>query len=135
MENVQYLLIGGWAVNRYVEPRFTGDIDFFVSSSKDNELKMRKVLKAFGYADVLPEENRTLFLKDVVMLGNPPFRIDIISKVDGITFEEAWENRDYGNFGGIQIPFISINDLIKNKESTGRDKDILDAKNLRKYNS
>ena len=99
LENVQYLVIGGWAYNRYAEPRFTGDIDFFVNKTKENEMKLRAVLDRFGFSDALPPEDRNLFMKKVIMLGRPPNRIDILSEVDDISFNEAWENRESDDFG------------------------------------
>jgi hypothetical protein len=86
LENVPYLLIGGWAYNRYAEPRFTGDIDFFVDKSPETEAKIRSVLVKFGFGSVLPDKALRLFEKKVIMLGRPPNRIDILSEVDGITF-------------------------------------------------
>lgn len=126
-------MIGGWAYNRYAEPRTTGDIDFFVSVSADNQKLLREVLSEFGFADTLPAPDEPLFQKKIIMLGRPPHRIDLISEIDGITFEKAWENRDKGSLDGIGVYFISIDDLITNKSATGRDKDALDVKNLKKY--
>ncbi|MEZ4753576.1 MAG: hypothetical protein R3A13_04600 [Bdellovibrionota bacterium] len=125
-------MIGGWAYNRYAEPRTTGDIDFFLSTSKENEEKIRKVLSLFGFKDALPSKDRSIFEKKVIMLGRPPHRIDLISEIDGITFEEAWKNHEKGKLDGLDVKFISKNDLIKNKESTERTKDKLDVENLSK---
>ncbi|MEM9695256.1 MAG: hypothetical protein AAGA56_22125 [Myxococcota bacterium] len=66
---VQYLVIGGWAYNRYAEPRFTGDIDFFLGSDRDTEVQMRAVLRDFGFGDAVPSAERPLFEKPVIMLG------------------------------------------------------------------
>lgn len=132
-ESVQYLVIGGWAYNRYAEPRTTGDIDFFVSTSSDNQLRLREVLSKFGFEKSLPPKDKPLFQKKIIMLGRPPHRIDLISEIDGVSFAQAWDRRDKGLLDDIETYFISLEDLILNKKSTGRDKDYLDAKNLEKF--
>lgn len=124
-ENVRYLLIGGWAFNRYAEPRFTGDIDFFCSSDPENQVRLRKVLERFGFGGNLPLGN--LFEKPIIMLGRPPHRIDLIVQVDGIGFEEAWSSRESDELDGLQVPFISLEHLIRNKKAAGRPKDLADV--------
>lgn len=131
-ENVRYLLIGGWAYNRYAEPRTTGDIDFFIDESAENQSKLRTVLEKFGFTEVLPPANCPLFRKKIIMLGNPPNRIDLAIKIDGIKFEEAWKNKENGSLDGLPVNYISLCDLIKNKKATKREKDKLDVKMLTK---
>lgn len=131
-ENVQYLVIGGWAYNRYAEPRSTGDIDFFLSTSAQNEEAIRKVLKLFGFGSALPPNDITLFSKKVLMLGLPPNRIDLISSISGISFEKAWKNKEEGLLDGLKVWFISKQDLITNKKTAARPKDILDVDCLEK---
>lgn len=125
-----FLVIGGWAFNRYAEPRMTGDIDFFVSGTPESERLVRQVLHEFGFGDVLPDG--PLFDKTVIMLGRSPNRIDLLCKIDGITFEQAWENRQYEVVDGMKVPFISLPDLIQNKSATGRLKDEADLAVLRR---
>lgn len=125
-------MIGGWAHNRYAAPRFTGDFDFFVSDCKENQEKLRTVLVKFGYESVLPPRNNNLFRKKIIMLGEPPNRIDLITEIDGISFKEAWKNREKDLLDEIPVFFISLNDLITNKKATNRDKDKVDVKQLEK---
>lgn len=129
-ENVRYLLIGGWACNRYAEPHFTGGIDFFVEVSVENQTKLRKVLTEFGFGASLPPESSPLFQKKIIILGRPPNRIDLLSEIDGVAFTEAWSDREMDQLDGITVAFISKKWLRKNKLSTGRQKDALDAENL-----
>ena len=131
LENVQYLVIGSWAYNRYAEPRITGGIDFFVSASKEKQAKIRKVLVNFGYEAVLPPPSGPLFRKKIIILGTPPNRIDLVIEIDGIKFNEAWENREDDLLDGLPVLFISRNNSIGNKLASGRDKDLLDVKNLK----
>jgi hypothetical protein len=127
--NLKFLVIGGWAFNRYAVPRMTGDIDFFVSESPETEKLIREVLRKFGFGDVLPDGS--LFDKSIIMLGRSPYRIDLICKIDGLTFEQAWGNRQYETIDELSVPFISLSDLIQNKSATGRLKDEADLAVLR----
>jgi len=129
-ESVRFLVIGGWAYNRYAEPRFTGDIDFFVADDADTERRVRRVLEAFGFGTALPPPDRPLFEKKVIMLGRPPHRIDLITAIDGVWFEEAWATRVEDELDGVKVSFISRDLLLQNKLAAGRDKDLADAKML-----
>jgi Nucleotidyl transferase of unknown function (DUF2204) len=130
---VQYLIVGGWAINHYLIPRVTGDIDFFVSNSTKNQKKLRKVLKAFGFGSVLsPDDQDLLPPKRILMLGRQPTRIDIMSGIDGVTFEEAWANRVSASLDNIPVFLISPELLLLNKGATGRLKDTADAEGLKK---
>ena len=129
-ESVRYLLIGGWAYNRYAEPRVTGDIDFFVSADPVNQEKLRTVLTQFGFGSVIPPPDRSLFEKKILMLGRPPNRIDLLREISGLTFDEAWSDREFGTLDGLQVIFISRAHLIRNKRAAGRPRDLLDVQTL-----
>lgn len=129
-ENVQYLVIGGWARNRYGTPRVTGDIDFFVSDSTENQNKLKKVLQKFGFGSSIDKSKDKLFEKKMLVLGRPPNRIDLLSEISGISFDDAWKNRVEGSLEGIPVLYISKADFLTNKKSTGRTKDLLDIEDL-----
>ena len=129
--SVQYLVIGGWAYNRYAEPRMTGDMDLFFYPSKATESALRAVLADFGFESALPSSSRRLFAKPIIMLGFPPQRIDLITKIDGATFKQAWKSKELGKLGRTPVYFISKALLIKNKLAAGRPKDLQDVENLR----
>ena len=113
-------------------PRATGDIDFFVEASEINSQKLYMSLKEFG-APLINFRTDTFCKKGIIFqIGVPPRRIDIITAIDGVTFQEAYIGKKYITIEGLKVPFLSMRDLIKNKESTGREKDKLDAKYLRK---
>ncbi len=131
-ESVRFLVIGAWAVNRYAEPRFTGDIDFFVDTDADSETKIRRVLTRFGFGEALPPVEQPLFDKQVIMLGRPPSRIDLITHIDGVEFSAAWSRRVSGDLDELPVHFISLDDLIRNKRVAGRDKDLADLRILEK---
>jgi deferrochelatase/peroxidase EfeB len=127
----RFLVVGAYAMGAYGYPRATGDMDIWVMASGENSKKVFKALKEFGAP--LAQINETAFAqRDIIFqIGVAPRRIDIITSIDGVEFEKAWPNKVEIDIDGLKVPFISKPDLIKNKESTGRDKDILDAKILR----
>lgn len=128
----EFLIIGAVAVGFHDAPRATADFDVWVGASETNAPKVYRALADFG----APLENLTvaeLATPDVVfMIGVPPFRIDVLTTIDGVEFADAWNRRVEGTFDGIRVWFISRNDLITNKESVARDKDLLDVRRLRK---
>jgi hypothetical protein len=123
---VKYLVVGGYAFAIHAYPRFTNDIDFFIHSTKSNVEKIITALNEFGFnkAEISSDD---LMKKDkVIQLGEPPYRIDILTSIDGVNFNEAWERRVIGKYGDQTIYFISKEDLIKNKKASGRKKDLDD---------
>jgi len=124
---VEYLIVGGYAVAFHGYPRFTGDLDLFVSPETRNAERMLEALEDFGFAglgiDAADFSNPEL----LISLGYPPERVDIVSSIDGVPWESAWEHRFPGSFGGAETFFISREDLIRNKRSSGRPQDLLDA--------
>jgi len=129
--DVEYLLIGGWAVSIYGNPRLTKDIDFLISSNNENIDKLKKALDEFGAPPIDIDE----FKKDkdsFIRMGISPIQIDIIKEATGIIMEECYKRKKILNIDNININIISINDLIVNKRSSGRDQDITDANKLEK---
>lgn len=131
--NVEYLLVGAYALAAHGYVRYTHDIDFLISNSKENANKMVAVLQEFGFSSLGIKD--TDFMSDdlIVQLGYPPLRIDIITSISGIeNFEQVKKNQNIVQIDGLDIPIISKSDLIKNKRSTGRTKDLADAEELEK---
>ena len=133
LENkVKFLVVGAYSMAVYGYPRATGDIDIWVEASKDNSEKVYHSLVEFGalVSDLTPD---TFSEEDVIFqIGVAPRRIDVITSINGVDFVDAFPNRKEVLIDSLNIPFISKEDLIKNKESTGREKDLLDVKILRK---
>ena len=127
---VEYLLIGGYAGGYYGFPRATGDIDFWVAISLNNAEKMVLVLKEFGF-DV-PELSKEQFLKEdqVFRLGSPPFRIEVLTTISGVSFQECFARKIQVIIDGIPVKMISLPDLKQNKQVADRDQDRRDLKNL-----
>jgi hypothetical protein len=124
---VDFLVVGAYAMGVHGYPRATGDFDLWIATSPENSVSVYNSLKEFGAP--LSEINKDTFCEEgiVFQIGVAPRRIDIITKIDGVNFENACQTKINVEIEGISIPFISKDNLIKNKESTGREKDKLDA--------
>jgi hypothetical protein len=130
--DVKFLVVGAYAMGAYGYPRATGDFDIWVDASSANSKKMYRSLSEFG-APLSELTCDTFTEKGIIFqIGVTPRRIDIITMIDGVDFRQAYSDRQDILIGDIKVPFISKKDLIKNKESTGREKDKLDAESLRK---
>jgi hypothetical protein len=126
---VEFLLIGALAVSWHGFPRFSADIDFFIRPTPDNAIRILSALNDFGFGSL------GLSVEDfsagrVIQLGVEPNRIDIMTSISGLSFEEAWKTRVTARIDGIEVPLIGRSALIQNKRASGRIKDLLDAEEL-----
>jgi hypothetical protein len=131
----RFLLVGAYAMGAHGYPRATGDIDIWVEPSEENSRRVYRSLEGFGAP--LHEIDKATFAKPglVFQIGVVPRRIDIITSISGVVFDEAYRQRQIVEIEGLSIPILSLGDLIRNKRATGRDKDRLDADNLEKGRS
>lgn len=127
---VEYLIVGGYALMVHGYPRYTGDIDFWVNPSRDNIHALLKSLEQFGFASVGLTEQDFNMPDSVIQLGYPPARIDLMTSIDAVDFDTAFPMRVNVTIDGVDLGFISRADLIKNKSSTGRLKDMADVQAL-----
>jgi hypothetical protein len=127
---VKYLVVGGYAVMKYAEPRFTKDLDLFIAADPDNAKRVFDALSEFGAP--LKGLRESDFEKEgfFYQMGRPPLRIDILMSVDGISFEEAWPNREAIEVAGVVINFIGKVELIRSKLAVGRPQDLIDVDQL-----
>jgi hypothetical protein len=128
--DVRYLVIGGYAVVQYAEPRFTKDLDLWIITDPKNAKAVFAALREFGAplagmteADIAEEGY-------FYQMGVPPVRVDVLMGIPGVDFEEAWQNRAKVDFDGLVVHFISKPDLIRAKLAAGRAQDLKDAKSL-----
>ena len=125
--SVRYLVIGGYALVQYAEPRFTKDLDLWVSTDKANAKAVYWALHEFGapLADLTEED----FGEDgyFYQMGMPPVRIDILMGIPGVEFEGAWSRRKVIEFDNLPVSFISKHDLLLAKLAAGRPQDLIDA--------
>lgn len=128
---VKYLVVGAYAMGNYGYSRHTLDIDLWIEKSIKNAKNIQKAFNDFPIpyeisVDELNTENM------VLQIGIEPMRIDVLTDIDGVSFEEAWQNKTNNSLFGEEIHFISLQDLIKNKTSTDRTKDKYDVLELEK---
>ena len=128
--NVRYLVIGGYAVIQHAEPRFTKDLDLWISTDPSNARAVYQSLKDFGAP--LTDLTEADFTEEgyFYQMGVPPVRVDVLMGIPGIQFEGAWDRRVEVYIDGLRIPFISRLDLITAKLASGRPQDLIDAELL-----
>jgi predicted nucleotidyltransferase len=131
-KSVKYVLVGAWALAFHGRPRYTGDIDFFVARNPENADRLMEVIEDFGFGQTGIERDDFLHVDHVIQLGREPNRIDILTGISGVTFDEAWQSREQGNISAVAMFVISRDLLIKNKRAANRDKDQGDVKLLEK---
>ncbi len=129
-KQVEYLLVGGYAVGYYGYPRATADIDVWIAVSEQNAGRIVSALREFGFA--VPDLKPELFLqKDrVIRMGVPPIRIEVITSASGVDFAECYSRRLVVEMDGIPVSLIELTDLKRNKKAAGRPKDLADLDQL-----
>jgi hypothetical protein len=127
----EFLVVGGYALAVHGVPRFTKDLDIWIRANDQNAQRVWTALDTFGapFGDLKLSDLSSPGI--IFQMGMPPNRIDIITGIDGVTFSEAWEHRIASAYGDQSVMVIGLNELIRNKESTGRPQDTLDAQTLR----
>lgn len=128
--NIDYVIVGGYALAFHGAPRFTGDIDILIKPNEQNAKRILAALAEFGFASLDISEADFTSDGNVIQLGVPPVRIDIMTSLTGVPSEKALAGRVAGNYGNITVYFIAKEDLILNKQALGRKKDIADLEAL-----
>lgn len=131
-EKVDYLIVGGYAVGLHGFPRYTGDIDFFVAISPENAANLLQVFDKFGFGGIGLTQGDFLEPDFVVEIGREPRKIQILTGIDGVTFQECQEHQVVVELGELKLKFIGKTDLIRNKAASGRPKDRIDVEELSK---
>ena len=130
-EGVEFLVVGAYALAAHGLPRATGDLDIWVRPSADNADRVLRALRSFGVPMFDLTREDLLRPDTVFQIGVVPSRIDLLTGVTGVTFEEAWPSRTTVAFEGLAAPIIGLDELLRNKEATGRPQDVADAAWLR----
>ena len=130
VSKIDFLLVGAYALAAHGYPRSTGDIDIWVRADETTAPRVHECLTRFG-APLHDLTIADLARPGIIFqIGVPPVRIDILTKIDGVVFDDAWPRRLTIEWDGLAIPVIGLSDLIKNKRSTHRTKDLADAEQL-----
>jgi hypothetical protein len=128
--NAEFIVVGAHAVMVHTEPRYTKDLDVWIRPTLENAQRVYEALHDFGapLANLTPHDLATP--GTVFQIGVAPNRIDVLTAIDGVQFDEAWSRRSVGNYGGVAISLLSLDDLIANKRAAGRPQDLLDLAKL-----
>jgi len=128
--HVRYLIVGGYAMAFHGHPRYTKDLDIWVEYTAENTVELIKALEQFGMGSLGLTSTDFSEPDQVVQLGFPPYRIDIMTTASGVEFADAYEHRTKTTVNGVEIDFINLTDLKKNKKATGRLQDMADLEKL-----
>lgn len=128
--DVEFIIVGGYALAFHGVPRTTGDIEIFINSIEENAQKIIKVIEEFGFGGLGLISSDFTKKDQVIQLGFPPVRIDFVTTITGVSWDEARQNSESGFYGEIGVKYIGINELIKNKKATGRNRDLSDLESL-----
>lgn len=130
--DVHFVIVGAHALAHHAKPRYTKDLDLFVKPSVSNARQIVAALDEFGFGGLgitpadFDQPGR------ILQLGAPPNRVDIITSIDGVSFDEAWESRVVGAYGSVHVPFIGYDALVRNKSAAARHQDLADLEILKR---
>ncbi|CAN5188597.1 nucleotidyl transferase AbiEii/AbiGii toxin family protein [soil metagenome] len=127
---VEYLVVGGYALAAHGHPRYTGDIDIWIGRELANRNRLIAALAAFGFGNVGLSADDFDSPDAVVQLGYPPGRIDLLTGIDGVTFDACFARRQMVRIGALDLPIIHLEDFKTNKRASGRMKDLADLEAL-----
>lgn len=129
-ERVRFLIVGGHAVAKYGEPRYTKDVDIWIDNSRTNAIRIYRALKNFGAPVASISEEFFTFEDQFLKIGKEPLRVDIICGMEVLSFKDAWKCKQRGSIFNQQVYYISLKHLIKIKKHAGRSQDLADIENL-----
>jgi len=130
--NVEYLIVGGYAVAFYGYPRFTKDLDIFYLNDSDNIEKLKKVLILFGFDESVITREALSQNGNIITFGLEPLRVDLMNEIDGVDYERAKHHSQRGTYGETDVTFIGKDALLLNKKATPRIRDKGDVDELEK---
>ena len=127
---VEFILVGAYALAFHGAPRYTGDLDIYIKPDIDNSKNVMKALVKFGFGSVGIKDEDLQKPDRVIQLGFPPVRIDLVTSISGVSWEQANFDKVNGIFGDVQVYYIGKESFIANKKATGRKKDLADIEAL-----
>jgi hypothetical protein len=128
--SVEYCIVGGWALGFHARPRYTQDIDILIRATPANAARVEAVIQQFGFGSLGLAARDFLAPGQVVQLGHPPNRIDILTSITGVADDEIWNSLEPGELDGVPVLFLGRGSLIKNKKATDRSRDRADVEEL-----
>ncbi len=129
-ERVEYLVIGGYAVSFHARPRFTKDIDLWIRDTKENRESIARALRRFGAPEAIVSGLEGSEPTDIIWFGVPPTRVDVLRRIEGVDFDQAFETRVITEWEGVPVCVIGRDELIAAKRAAGREQDLRDVREL-----
>ena len=129
-QEIEYIIVGAYALAFHGAPRFTGDIDIYVRPTQDNATRIIRALSFFGFGSLGLKAEDFQKPEQVVQLGVPPVRIDLITSITGVTWEQADSGKVAGKYGDVDVHYLGRDQYARNKRATGRKKDLADLEAL-----
>lgn len=129
-QQIEYIIVGSYALAYHGAPRFTGDIDLYVCPSGENAARIIAALSSFGFGSVGLKEEDFQKPDQVIQLGVPPVRIDLITSITGVTWEQANAGKVSGKYGDVDVHYLGRDQYARNKRAIGRKKDLADLEAL-----
>lgn len=126
-DSVEFVIVGGYAVAFHGRPRATKDIDVVIEGSQDNRERAARALARFGAPGNVADAVRTMGENDIVFLGQPPLRVDLLRRIDGVDERRLFSQAITTEIDGVRLKVIALDDLIANKRAAGRPQDLVDA--------
>ena len=127
---VKYLVIGGYAVIHHSRPRYTGDLDVWVEASEANAERIVMVLQDFGFPPQAVSIAMITEQQKIIRMGFEPMRLELFTKIPGVEFSDCYPRHQIVKIGRLNVPFIGLSDLKRNKQASGRPKDLQDLEEL-----
>lgn len=129
-QSVEYVVVGGYALAHHGAVRATKDIDLYVRPTKANAERIVAALDAFGFSAIGLKAQDFERPEQIIQIGRPPVRVDIITSIEGVTWEQADAGKSQGDYGGEPVPFLGRAEFIANKKAVGRLQDLADVERL-----
>lgn len=130
LNRVEYLVVGGYALAVYGHPRYTGDLDFWIGTDDANAQRMLAALEQFGFGGLGIRKEDLTTPNQVIQLGYPPGRIDLLTSIDGVDFGASFQRRMTVRLDEVDLSFICLEDFKTNKKAVGRHQDLADLEAL-----
>jgi len=127
---IEYIIVGAYALAYHGAPRFTGDIDIYIRPTPDNATRIIEALESLGFGSLGLKADDFQKPEQVVQLGVPPVRIDLIASITGVSWEQAAAGKIAGKYGDINVHYLGLEQFAQNKRATGRKKDLADLEAL-----
>jgi hypothetical protein len=127
---VDYVVVGALALAFHGYPRYTGDVDILIRQEPANAARVVAALATFGFGSLGITDEDLLGERAVIQLGHPPVRIDLLTSISGVSFDDAWLGKVAGDFDGVPVHYVGRAELLRNKQAAGRPKDLGDAAEL-----